>query len=218
MPVNGLDITSSLGGRVLAPLIDFDFIIDTDFGLIKFIRENYQDDRAFNLEILNKSDREILSLLYTRSARNPLSIISTEENLKDIDDLYKSFFDNFKEEILDLSIIFSHIKQFITLIVQYGHSFGIAPIIAVTDKMEKEKINLCCPGVSIIYKNDKNTILSKDPFYIKDYTFFTNLFLENSIAGKKIYILPLKYSIDYFNDTENRLTMKNEFAIIGIAS
>ena len=83
--------SNNLNGRVLSALIDFDLVVNTELGLIRFIRENFQDDRAFNLETLNKSDREILSLLYSRKNENPLSIISTEDNLGDIDKLYNFF-------------------------------------------------------------------------------------------------------------------------------
>ena len=78
------EIKTNLNGKILAPLIDFDFIVNTELGLIRFIREQYQDDRAFKLDILNKSDREILSLLYSRLNYNPLSIISTDNNSKNI--------------------------------------------------------------------------------------------------------------------------------------
>ena len=62
-------------GKKLSALIDYDFIVNTEFGLIRFIREFYQDEDVFDLNVLNKSDREILSLLYSRTHYNPLSII-----------------------------------------------------------------------------------------------------------------------------------------------
>ena len=92
----------NLSGRVLNTLIDFNLLVDTDIGLIRFIRNNFQDDRVFKLDIVNKSDRYILSLLYSRENWNPLSIISTEDNIKDIDKLYKSFFDEYKQDILKI--------------------------------------------------------------------------------------------------------------------
>jgi len=78
----------NLNGRTVNSVIDFDLIVNTDIGLIRFIRENYKDPRAFRLDILEKSDREILSLLSSRENINPLSVISTEENMHDIDGLY----------------------------------------------------------------------------------------------------------------------------------
>ena len=94
---------NNLNGRVLTAIIDFDLVVNTELGLIRFIRENFQDERAFNLKTLNRSDREILSLLFSRKNDNPLSIISTDENLVDIGNIYKSFIDNYKQEIIDHS-------------------------------------------------------------------------------------------------------------------
>ena len=88
---------NNLNGRVLNAVIDFDFIVNTELGLVRFIRDNFQDDRVFDLDVLNKSDREILSLLCSRDNPNPLSIISTQENMRDIDPLYNSFFINYKK-------------------------------------------------------------------------------------------------------------------------
>ena len=71
-------------GKTLHTLLDFDFIVNTELGLIRLIREEYRDSRAFNMDIVDKSDREILSLLSSRKNSNPLSIISTDENFDDI--------------------------------------------------------------------------------------------------------------------------------------
>ena len=62
----------NLNGRVVTSVIDFDLIVNTDIGLIKFIQGNFQDDKVFDLEKLNRSDRTILSLLYSRNNTNPL--------------------------------------------------------------------------------------------------------------------------------------------------
>ena len=50
----------NLNGRVVTSVIDFDLIVNTDIGLIKFIQDSYQDNRVFKLEDINRSDREIL--------------------------------------------------------------------------------------------------------------------------------------------------------------
>ena len=39
----------NLNGRVVTSVIDFDLIVNTDIGLIKFIQGNFQDDKVFDL-------------------------------------------------------------------------------------------------------------------------------------------------------------------------
>lgn len=203
---------SNLNGKIISALIDFNFLVDTDIGLIRFIRENFQDQRVFKLDILNKSDRNILSLLYSRINWNPLSIISTEDNLKDIDELYKSFFDTYKDEILHRSITYTDINNFIGLVFSNSSTFGINPIIYTRDKLEQREINRFFEINKTI--NDNKDFKSKDIYYVKDYKFFE----ENNllkIAAKKIYISPRRYNIDYIQKANNRFTTYNDFISIG---
>ena len=74
-----------MNGRMLFPLFSFDFLFDTEIGLFEFIKRFCANPEAFDLDILNQ-DRDILrKLLDERENQNPLSVISTKENMKDID-------------------------------------------------------------------------------------------------------------------------------------
>lgn len=205
----------NLNGKVLSALIDFELIVDMDIGLIKFIRNNFQDNRAFKLDILNKSDRYILSLLYSRINWNPLSIISTEENLPDIDELYKSFFDTYKQEILKESITYRSINEFVEMIFEAGINFGVNPILYVKDEFEENEVNRFFGISKILDTTDKKNLTSKDIYYVKDYLFFTNNKIEDSIVHKNIYISPRKYNIKYIQNTTNKLTEYNEIMLFG---
>ena len=207
-------MNTNLGGRVLSTLIDFNFLVDTDIGLIRFIREKFQDDRVFKLDILNKSDRYILSLLYSRLNWNPLSIISTEENLPDIDELYKSFFDTYKKDIIHRSLTYKNINLFISMMFANCNNLGINPVIFVNDKLEEEEIYRFFNIRKTTDNKDKRNLASKDVYYVKDYIFFTNNNLTD-IVQKKIYISPKRYNAIYIRDTDNNLALYNEFVSIG---
>lgn len=202
----------NLNGKILSVLIDFNFLIDIDIGLIRFIREEFQDSRAFKLDILNKSDREILSLLYSRINWNPLSIISTNENLSDIDELYKSFIDTYKDEILHRSITYKDINEFIGLVFSNVNKFGINPIIYTRDDLEKREINRFFDINKTT--NDIKLLSSKEVFYVKDYIFFTENNLTN-LTRKKIYISPRRYNVEYLQNSNTNLSKYNDFISIG---
>lgn len=208
---------NNLNGRVLNVLIDFDLIVNTELGLIRFIRENYQDNRAFDLDVLNKSDREILSLLYSRNHPNPLSVISTEDNMKDIDALYQSFFDQYREDIVNRSTSDKNIYQFVSLVGTAGHGFGTNAYIAIKDDFEKREIANHFKNCRFLFvnKSDKTEMKTKDVYYIRDYRFFTDNGIANDIIRKKIYMLPKKFSLDYFEDNDTSLTSRNVFMTIG---
>ena len=194
----------NLNGRTMSALIDFNFIIDTDIGLIRFIRKNFNDERAFIPEIINKSDREILSLLYCRKNWNPLSIITTEENKDNIDKLYDSFFRDYKKEIIHLSVSKNSILEFTTTMLIAGSSSGFSTKIFINDKIEKEFVSRHINRPLFLSIEDKKTIMTMDPFYVKDYRFFLNNNIE--VSGKNIYLLGYDYNIDYYKNTDSKLT------------
>lgn len=203
----------NLNGRVVTSVIDFDLIVNTDIGLIKFIQGNFQDDKFFDLEKLNRSDRTMLSLLYSRNNPNPLSVIVNPEMSGEIDSLYKSFFESYKQEIIDNSIIFSDIFNFVSLAIASGTDVGISTVVAVNDSIEEEEIHKHFTRPVFLNKSDK-LILSREAFYINDYRFFDR-YNKNKIVHKKIYITPLQYSLDYIDKDETRFATQNQFILFG---
>ena len=55
----------------LTPIIPFDLILDTDYGLIQLIKEKYYDTGVFNGIIKNAKPKQILYFLCNRSNTNP---------------------------------------------------------------------------------------------------------------------------------------------------
>lgn len=212
--MQNLDVT----GQNIFPVIDFNFALNTDLGLIRYIRENYQDERAFRLDILNRSDRELLSLLSSRTNINPLSIISVDQNAENIDSLYESFISNVYTDMINLSSYDVSIRKFVQMMIKYGLSMiGSTPIISISNDIERDAIvKFCdCKSNDVVYV-DTNTLLSKDVFYVKDYSFFVKYNLCDKLVGKTIYIQPLQYSLDYFGSEQGKyLTLNNKIILFG---
>lgn len=208
----------NLNRQSIFPVIDFNFALNTDLGLIRYIRSNYQDERAFRLDVLNRSDRELLSLLSSRINANPLSIVSTDNNMKNIDSLYESFVNNVYDEMISLSSYDISTRDFIQLIMKCGMNvIGSTPIITVSNELEQSAISkFCnCKASDIVY-TDTQTLLSKDVFYVKDYMFFTKYNLCDKLIGKTIYIQPLQYSLNYFESELGKfLTLNNKIILFG---
>lgn len=208
--------SNNLNGRVITALIDFDLVVNTELGLIRLVREKFQDERAFNLEILNRSDKEILSLLFSRKNPNPLSIISTEENLPDIDKLYDSFFQTYKKEIINRSNSDAHIFKFAKYVVTSSANLGANAFFAVSDELERSSlVDHFGSMTKTIMKEDGKSLLGKDVYYIRDYRFFTDHNLQDKISRKKIYMSSRQFNLDYFEDVTNSLTSRNVFILFG---
>ena len=207
-------MSNNLNGRMMNALIDFSFIVNTDIGLIRFIRDQFADERAFNLNTLSKSDREILSLLSCRNNWNPLSIISVENNLSNIDKLYNSFFRDYKKEIINLSITKNNIYDFANTMILAGSGNGFHTKIFVEDDYEKQFISKHFKRVIYINRKDRDTIQSMDPYYVKDYRFFVEH--KFNISGKNIYVYNYPYNIEFFKNQESKLTRTNAIKTINL--
>lgn len=196
-------------GKKLSALIDYDFIVNTEFGLIRFIREFYQDEDFFDLDVLNKSDREILSLLYSRSNYNPLSIICRNSNTDFLSQLYDGFFDEYKKEIIGASTTSTSIVNFIKMMLASSVS-NVS--ICVRDDIEEDNIKAYFKRCNTIRKNNVSYIKTFDVFYVKDYKFFTDN--EYRPKGKNIYLTNRKYNL-LFLQNGNNYFYNNSVTIVG---
>ena len=196
-------------GKKLSALIDYDFIVNTEFGLIRFIREFYQDEDFFDLDVLNKSDREILSLLYSRSNYNPLSIICRNSNTDFFSQLYDGFFDEYKKEIIGASTTSTSIVNFIKMMLTSSVS-NVS--ICVRDDIEEENMKAYFKRCNTIRRNNVSYIKTFDVFYVKDYKFFTDN--EYRPQGKNIYLTNRKYNL-LFLQNGNNYFYNNSVTIVG---
>lgn len=183
-------------GKKLSALIDYDFIVNTEFGLIRFIREFFQDEDVFDLNVLNKSDREILSLLYSRTHYNPLSIImkkimkTDEEHEKYMKMVYDGYFNEYKKEIIEASVTSESILNFVRLML--GSKVNNTSI-CIKDDIEQSNIKACFGKCNTVKISDIPYIKSFDVFYVKDYKFFTDNNLK--LNGKNLYFTNRKYNL-----------------------
>lgn len=88
------------------PIIPFDTLVDTEFGLLRLIKHRYCNSTMFYTQVFLNSNNTILYMLYTRTKKNPLQILAREKELgMDIyDNYYKEFMENKYKEILSYSI------------------------------------------------------------------------------------------------------------------
>ena len=63
-----LESVKNLEFNTLNMYIEFEMIVDTDFGLLRFIAENFADERMFYIDTLNEDDNLIKGMLYERES------------------------------------------------------------------------------------------------------------------------------------------------------
>lgn len=174
------------------PIVTFDQIIDTDFGLLQMINNKYNDRNTFHWSLLEAYGKVKLGLLYNRKHPNPLTVIAKEyDNIELLDDYYNQFIEQEYPAILKESIstrLYIAFKGFIESSIK-----SIIPTIVCKNKMEENYLNKIDKDLSSkcnivveekgyrqLLKDDRYTtiyiknIMSIDPFieYLKGRTVF----------------------------------------------
>lgn len=117
----------------LAPLISFYSIIDTDFGLINLIYDQYLDETIFKKDFFNKTTIDIVREIYNRRDINPLYLIAKEEVSRELlDQYYKEFIENKIVDILNYSIS----TEIINLIEDFNQSKDVISTILCYNKSQ----------------------------------------------------------------------------------
>lgn len=201
-------------GKTLHTLLDFDFIVNTELGLIRLIREEYRDSRAFNMDIVDKSDREILSLLSSRKNSNPLSIISTDENFDDIDALYADFLKSKYKEILAHCVSLKNIVNFVNMMILTSNSNSGSDTTINVHNILQERFIKTAFNFKGTYVETSEILENKDPIYAKDFTFFTSEPILLVSSYKNIYLYDRVYNREYCSNTDSIFTKNNRIVII----
>ena len=165
-----------MNGRAVSPLFSFDFLFDTDMGLILFIKNFLQVEEAFDLNILNQDVKELYQLIANREEQNPLSVISTKDNMQCIKDLYEDFMDYHKNPLVHEAIISNspstrglNLLKY-TLIVKQ-----ITPSIWVSNAHESKKLEA-------VLKSDivRVNIIEKPKLHISDVDQYSAIYFKNA--------------------------------------
>ena len=181
-------------------LIDFECCVDTDVGLIRLIKDKYQDGRVFNIDKLNDDIRNIILSLINRDNINPLSIISNKDiSEEDLYDYYVEFMTEEYGEILKRSVT----TELTTLISLLYSETSVNVTILCESEIEEEllKRNKLFSKCSILVRDrDKIDLKKYSTFIFKYITDTVNEF----IAPYKNYYFS-KYKIN-FDDNFNLIS------------
>ena len=192
-------------GKTIHAIIDFDFIINTDIGVIRFIRDKYSTNKELNQEILNKRDRYLLSLLYTRENINPLSIIVKDGSPLNIDNLYKGLLNQWNESILKYSLVDESTLTFIRTLAELNAGSGVAYKVSVKSDIEERIISKLVEKVNV-KRISAQDILEADTLYFRDYSFLERYNVDPiKVKHKTLYTTSRLYNINYFNEHEELL-------------
>lgn len=162
-------------------LIDFECCVDTDIGLIRLIKDKYQDRRVFNIDKLTDDFKNIILSLINRDNINPLSVISNKDiSEEDLYDYYVEFMTEEYDEILKRSVT----TELVTLINLLDSETSVNVTILCESEIEEE-----------LLKKDKSfnkcniLVHDRDEVYLNKYSTFIFKYITNNVNE---FIAPYK--------------------------
>lgn len=176
----------NINGKVLSPLISFDMLFDTSVGFVNFVKKFCTDERFDMNKIKSMSDREILSLAYSRKNANPLSILPIDSTV-DLNECLLLFFTKYYEKVLQLSPFTDF--GYVAIMMGSNRFDGINPYILVKNDKEVSKIRSVkdLRNMNIVYPSDMEGMIF-DPYYILSYNDLYAYRDTLKYNGKNIYI------------------------------
>lgn len=184
-------------------LILFDTIVDTDYGMINMIREEYNNPQFIDVDFLNAvSEHALIAELYERQTENPLTLVLKDDYIGQADSLYNQFIESKYDKILDMSRNTNLIGYYRILRKQGQMTLTIL----CKNVQEQHFIEKLKMDIQTIVEPDYSKIPLKDYdfLYLKKYSD-----IEKFKDIRKLNIYVCKYS---FNTEKDNITPKLLFS------
>lgn len=176
-------------------IIEFDALFDTDFGKVRWIRDNINKFSDLNMNIVNADNYFLRVMLYTMPIRDvPLLIGMSEDTYKEVfedrKNLRKAYELSPKTTILDLSEIYSSTGGIISTAV------------LCKTPLEEHFIKRISPDTrTIVGKYDVNLSLF-DVIYVKEFADILKYVKFKRFNGKEVVIPDFWYNMDPIDHTK----------------
>ena len=176
-------------------LVDFDFIVDLDLAMVKFVKENYYSSQYVSKDILNKTEDELKNILVNRKYINPLELIFTDSDSTDL------YFELTTEKINFLLKYATIYDSYLLLITLRNNASLLEITIHCNNKYEEEYIKSLNGNFNILTCNTKDIDVNKyNIFYIK---YLAQIIQYPHLEGKHIYVANARYNMEDGKDILN---------------
>ena len=170
-------------------LVDFNFLVDLDLAMFKFIKTEYNNPKFVDQKIISLQDeKEIIKLLLYRDSVNVLEALIPKENTLE---MYKDIMNNKMDSLLKYAKA-SDIFGLMITFLREGSSVDVT--VLCESKLQADFIHSLNPILKTTVSSRKNIALSKyNVIYSK---FYSDILKYNKVAGKNIYIANAKYNME----------------------
>lgn len=175
-------------------LVEFDFLIDMDLGIFRYIKDNYYDHPyIINRDLLDASVKDKLAALITSESCNPLDLIFDTSDTN-YDNMYNSITHDIEieKELLSYS---RKSNMFDLMIIYLDEASDVEITVLCKNGLEAELIGYLDPRFKIVIEADKKDVNMKryDAVYMKH---FKNVLDYTPFEGKHVYIANMLCNMD----------------------
>ena len=193
--VSHINFSESNTLGIINPLVSFNCLIDTDFGLLVLIAQKFFDTSVFSQEFFDKNSNveDLKYTIYKRESKNPLSLCMISSRFSD--DYYKQFFDEYYKDILNRSMITDLAKNLPSLATS-GAMFTI--LCARQEEIDLLDRLKYFDKFHRILLSDIKDINEYNQFFVKSYNDYGMNKIIYGCIDKQFYVPRYK-----FNETES---------------
>ena len=185
-----------VAGKDNSLLVEFEFVVDMDLAIFKYIRNNYFDSDYVRKDFLSlKDEREIIINLISRKHINVLEYLIPDMDTKN---MYYELMNDREEELLKYAKAYDTFALMVTFLKEAS---SVSIDILCKNQLEADFIKGLNPMMSTIIGTRKEVPLE---YYTAIYTkYFSYLALYDRIAKKHIYLPYAKYNMEENKNTLN---------------
>jgi hypothetical protein len=177
-------------------LANFDFLVDLDVAMFKFIKNRYKNSKYVDQKIINMEDENLIKYtMLNRKHINPLEIIMPEV---DTTDMYYEIMNDYFDELLSYAKAYDTFGLLITFL---NNASSVDIVVRCNNEKEEKFIKKLNPILNTIITprsnvrvNDYSVIYEKYYAYLIEYP---------KLITKHIYIAAAKFNMEEDKDLLN---------------
>ena len=170
-------------------LVEFDFLVDLDLAMFKYIRNNFYESEYVNHKLLSlRNEKQVIHELLYREHINPLEILIPGE---DTTNIYYSLLNDKYIELLKYSSMYDTFGLMITFLKEAS---SVSIDVLCKNELESKFIKAFNDDLStVVFKTKREINLTPyTALYIK---YFVNITEYTNVRGKHIYIPAARYNM-----------------------
>jgi len=170
-------------------LVEFDFLVDLDLAMFKYIRNNFYESEYVNHKLLSlRNEKQVIHELLYREHINPLEILIPGE---DTTNIYYSLLNDKYIELLKYSSMYDTFGLMITFLKEAS---SVSIDVLCKNELESKFIRAFNNDLStVVFKTKREINLTPyTALYIK---YFVNITEYTNVRGKHIYIPAARYNM-----------------------